>query len=163
MNNEVIYDLSASVIKEIEHWLAKFPSDKRESAIIPALMAAQQDNAGHLTNEIIEAVAKYIGMPKIAAYEVVSFYTMFEQSPVGKHKISVCTNIACKLRGSDDIVKHLEESLQTKLGETTQDGKFTLREVQCLGACVNAPMFQLDDDYHENLTPQKVDEIINKL
>ena len=104
-----------------------------------------------------------LGMPKIAVYEVATFYSMYELKPIGKHKVSVCTNISCMLCGCDEIVKHLQSKLKIKLGETTPDGRFTLKSVECLAACAGAPMMQIGRDYYENLTPQKVDDILASL
>jgi len=163
MPNNKHQQLTDSLKSEIDHWLKKFPDDQRQSAIIAGLTAAQTENGGHLTNDIIEAVADYIGMPHIAAHEAATFYSMFELKPVGKHKLCVCTNISCMLCGSKQIVEHLEKKLGIKMGETTSDGQFTLKEVECLAACVNAPMMQIDDDYHEHLSPEKLDTIIDKL
>ena len=128
-----------------------------------ALRIAQEQNGGWLTNELIDAVATYLDMETIAAYEVASFYSMYELKPVGRHKICVCTNISCMLCGSDKVVSHLESRLGIKMGETSDDGRFTLKEVECLGACVNAPMFQINKQYYENLTPEKVDAILDAL
>jgi NADH-quinone oxidoreductase subunit E len=111
----------------------------------------------------MDAVAAYLGMPKIAVYEVATFYTLFDLQPVGKHKISVCTNISCMLNGSDQIVDYLQKKLDVKLGETTKDGKFTVRSVECLAACGGAPMMQIGREYHENLTPEKIDNILASL
>jgi NADH-quinone oxidoreductase subunit E len=148
---------------EIDHWLTKYPADQKQSAVMGALMAVQKQNGGWLTQELMDAVADYLDMPPIAVYEVATFYSMYEHKPVGKHKICVCTNVSCMLRGSDEIVSHLENKLGIKMGEMTPDGKFSLKEVECLAACGNAPMFQVGEAYHEDLTPEKVDEILAKL
>lgn len=148
---------------EIDQWIAKYPPEQKQSAVMAALRIAQDQNGGWLSLELIDAVAAYLEMETIAVYEVASFYSMYELSPVGRHKISVCTNISCMLRGSEEVVAHLQERLGIKLGETTSDGRFTLKEVECLGACVNAPMFQIARDYHENLTPEKIDAILDTL
>jgi len=155
--------ITAESKADIDNWVAKYPADKKESAVMAALRIVQDQNGGYLTNELIDAVAEYLEMPAIAVYEVATFYSMYERSPVGKHKICVCTNISCMLCGSDEVVSHLENKLGIKLGETTADGKFTLKEVQCLGACVNAPMLQLGREYHEKLTPEKLDKLIDSL
>ncbi len=149
--------------KEIDEWIAKYPADKKQSAVMSALRIAQDQNAGYLTEDLIDAVAEYLGMESIAVYEVASFYSMYELKPVGKHKICVCTNISCMLNGSDQIVEHLQNKLKVKFGEITDDGKFSLKEVECLGACVNAPMFQIGEHYYENLTPEKIDKILDSL
>lgn len=148
---------------EIDKWIAKYPQERKSSAVMAALMIVQEQNSGSLNNDLIEAVAEYLEMPSIAVYEVATFYSMYELKPVGKHKISVCTNISCMLCGSEDVVAHLEKKLGINMGETTEDGRFTLKEVECLGACVGAPMMQIGHDYHEHLTPQRIDEILDKL
>lgn len=152
--------LSAAITKNIDKVLAKFPANQRQSAVISALMIVQKSNKGWLTTELMDLVAEYIGMPKIAVYEVASFYTMFDLQPVGRHKIYVCTNISCMLRDSDIIVEHLRYKLKIDFNQTTADRKFTLKSAECLGACGGAPMLQLDDTYHENLTPEKLDQIL---
>jgi NADH-quinone oxidoreductase subunit E len=154
--------LSAHVREEIDHWVAKFPQGRQRSAVIAALHAAQHENHGYLTPEIMTAVAEYLKLPPIQVFEVASFYSMFETKPVGRHSISVCTNISCMLRGGDDILEHVEKKLGVKVGESTPDGKFYLkREEECLAACCGAPMMMVDHVYHENLTPKKVDQILD--
>jgi len=112
----------------------------------------------------MDAVADYLGLPPIQVYEIATFYSMFETTPVGRHSISVCTNISCMLRGSDEIVEHLETKFDIKTGESTADGKFYLkREEECLAACCGAPMMMIDHEYYENLTPEKVDAVLEKL
>lgn len=152
--------ISAEALAQIDHWLAKYPPEKKMSAVIPALTIVQDENGGWLSNNLMDAVAVYLGMPTIAVYEVATFYSMFELKPVGRHKIAVCTNISCMLRGSDEILHHLEKNLGVRPGETTADGKFTVKEVECLAACDGAPMFMIGMRYYENLTPDKVDEIL---
>jgi NADH-quinone oxidoreductase subunit E len=154
--------LSEHVRAEIDRWVAKFPPGKQRSAVISALHAVQHDNRGYLTEELMQAVAEYLDMPVIQVYEVAAFYSMFEAKPVGRCSISVCTNIACMLRGSDEILQHIENRLGIKEGESTADGKFYLRrEEECLAACNNAPMLMINHKYHENLTTQKVDELLD--
>jgi NADH-quinone oxidoreductase subunit E len=148
---------------DIDNWIAKYPANQKQSAVMAALRIVQDQHGGFLTNDLIEAVAEYLDMQAIAVYEVATFYSMYELKPVGKHKICVCTNISCMLCGSDTIVNHLQKKLGIKFGETTADGKYTLKEVECLGACVNAPMLQIGNQYYENLTPEKVDQIIKDL
>ncbi|MFU8838581.1 MAG: NADH-quinone oxidoreductase subunit NuoE [Thiohalomonadaceae bacterium] len=163
MSQEKIALLSDASRAEIDVWIAKYPAEQKQSAVMAALRIAQDQNGGWLTQDLIDAVAAYLEMSPIAAYEVASFYSMYELSPVGQHKICVCTNISCMLRGSDEVVAHLQNRLGIKLGETSADGRFTLKEVECLGACVNAPMFQIASQYHENLTPEKIDAILDTL
>lgn len=155
--------LSPEIRAQIDKWIAKYPPDQKQSAVMGALTIAQDANGGWLTQQWMDAVADYLEMPKIAVYEVATFYSMYEHKPVGKHKICVCTNISCLLRGSEEIVEHLETRLGIKMGETTPDNKFTLKEVECLAACCGAPMFQIGKEYYEHLTPEKVDEILNHL
>jgi len=153
--------VSPEVIEDIDKWIAKYPEDQKQSAVMAALMSIQ-DEKGHLSEELMDAVAEYLDMPAIAVYEVATFYSMYHLKAEGRHHINVCTNISCLLRNSDAVVSHLEKKLGIKLGETTQDSRFTLRSVECLGACVNAPMMQIDKDYHENLTQKKIDEILEQ-
>ncbi|MFP6829095.1 MAG: NAD(P)H-dependent oxidoreductase subunit E [Gammaproteobacteria bacterium] len=156
--------LSAHVCEEINLWVKKFPEGRQRSAIIGALQAVQHENDGYLTPELMDAVADYLALPPIQVYEIATFYSMFETTPVGRHSISVCTNISCMLRGSDEIVEHLEKKFEIKTGESTADGKFYLkREEECLAACCGAPMMMVDHEYYENLTPEKVDAVLEKL
>jgi NADH-quinone oxidoreductase subunit E len=156
--------LGEEVCEHIDHWLAKFPEAGRRSAVIPALHAAQDANGGYLTPALMDAVADYIGMARIQVYEVANFYSMFDTEPVGRHKVNICTNISCWLMGSEDIVSHCERKLGIQLGETTADGRITLKiEEECLAACVGGPMMVVDGHYHTELTPEKVDEILDKL
>ena len=152
--------LSDAALAEIERELAKYPADRRQSALMAALRIAQ-DEHNWLSPELIEFIAGVIGVSPVRAFEVASFYSMYDLAPVGEHKISVCTNISCLLRGSDEIVAHLRSKLGVDFGETTTDGKFTLKEAECLAACAGAPMMQIDREYHENLTPRRVDEILD--
>lgn len=155
--------LSHQAKTAIDKWLTKFPVDRRQSAVIFALKVVQQENNGWLTEGLMDAVAAYLGMPKIAVYEVASFYTLFELKPVGRHKLCVCTNISCLLRDADKNVRHLKNRLKIEFGETTADGQFTLKEVECLCACGGAPVMQINDQYYENLTPDKIDQILAEL
>jgi NADH-quinone oxidoreductase subunit E len=156
--------LSDHVREEIDHWVAKFPPDRKRSAVISALHAVQHENHGYLSAELMDAVAEYLGLPNILVYEVASFYSMFETKPVGRHHISVCTNISCMLRGSQEVVDHIEKKLGIKTGDSTPDGRIYLkREEECLAACCGAPMMMVDHVYHENLTPQSIDKILDEL
>jgi len=154
---------SPEIRAEIDAWVAKYPAEWKQSAVMAALRIVQEDNGGYLTRELMDKVADYLDMPPIAVYEVATFYSMYENQPVGKHKICVCTNVSCMIRGSDQIVAHLEKRLGIKMGQTTEDGRFTLKEVECLGACGGAPMFQIGKTYYENLTPERVDAILEQL
>ncbi len=159
-----MFELSEKTKQHIDHWLTKYPKDQRRSAVVASLLAVQEQNGGHLTDASMNAVADYLKIPHIEAYEVATFYDMYNLKPIGKHKIAICTNISCMLRGSDEILKHCEKRLNIKPGETTGDGKFTLIEVECMAACGGAPMCQVDDkDYIENLTFKKIDELLEKL
>jgi NADH-quinone oxidoreductase subunit E len=150
--------------EEIDHWLTKFPSDRKRSALLAALRAVQHQNHGYLTQPLMDAVAEYLDLPPIQVYEVANFYSMFETKPVGRIHISVCTNISCMLCGSDDILKYVEKKLGIKVGESTPDGKFYLKqEEECLAACNNAPMMMIDHVYYEHLTPAKIDQILDGL
>jgi len=156
--------LSAETREHIDHWVAKFPPDRKRSAVIQGLFAAQEQNHGFLTDELIAAVAKYLELQPVWAYEVATFYSMLETKPVGRHNVAVCTNISCWLNGAEGIVRHCEEKLGVKLGESTADGRVYLKkEEECLAACCGAPMMVVDGRYHENLTTEKVDEILDKL
>lgn len=158
------YQIPEQVKKEIDHWVAKYPSDQKRSAIIGALMAVQEDIGGYLTADAMHAVAEYLTQPPIHVYEVATFYDMFELAPIGKHKISVCTNLSCQLMGSAEVVNRLKERLGIELGETTEDGQFTLREVECLAACVNGPVCQVDNkQYVTQLNSEKVDQLLDEL
>lgn len=161
-NNENL--LSAHTIEEIEEWLSRYPADRKKSALLAALRAVQHQNNGFLTVPLMDAVAEYLELEKIEVYEVASFYSMYELEPVARHNVAVCTNISCMLMGSDSIVDHLQKKLGIKLGESTADGRIYLKlEEECLAACAGGPMMQVDHKYYTDLTPQKVDEIIDAL
>jgi len=149
--------------QQIDGWLAKYPVEQKQSALIPSLHILQDANEGWLSEDVMRALAIYLELPAISVFEVATFYSMFELSPVGKNKINICTNISCQLNGAEEIVAHFKQRLGIGLGETTDDGKITLKEVECLGACCGAPMMQVNRDYHENLTADKVDQILGEL
>jgi NADH-quinone oxidoreductase subunit E len=156
--------LSEHVREEIDQWVAKFPPGRERSAVLAGLRAAQHENEGFLTVELMDAVAAYLKLPPIQVYEVATFYSMFETRPCGRHHVSVCTNISCMLCGADDIVAHVERRLGIRVGESTPDGRIYLKkEEECLAACVGAPMMMVDHVYHENLTTEKVDKILDEL
>jgi NADH-quinone oxidoreductase subunit E len=163
-NQPTTVALSAHLREEIDHWVGRFPPDRKRSAVIGALHAAQHENGGYLTREIMEAVAVYLGLPAIQVFEVAAFYSMFETKPVGRHSISVCTNISCMLCGGEQILAHIEGRLGIKVGESTPDGRFYLKqEEECLAACTGAPMMMVDHRYYENLTPARVDQILDEV
>ncbi len=156
--------LSEHVREEIDLWVAKFPPDRKRSAVISALHAVQHENKGFLTTELMDAVAAYLGLAPIQVYEVASFYSMFETKPVGRHHVSVCTNISCMLRGAEEVVDYVEKKLAIKTGESTPDGRIYLkREEECLAACTGAPMLMVDHVFHENLTSESIDKILEEL
>jgi len=150
--------------QEIDAIRSKFPKNQNKSSIIESLLVIQHDNNGYLTDELMINLADYLGVEKIDVYEVATFYTMFNLKPVGKNTISVCTNVSCMLRKSDEILKHIEKKLNIKVGESTKDNKFYLKdEMECLAACNGAPMMQVNHINYENLTFKKIDEIIDGL
>lgn len=163
MNKTTSSLLSADIRKQIDHWLVRYPAEKKASGVFEALRLVQEENHGSLTVELMNAVADYLEMPHIAVYEVATFYTMFNLEPVGKHVIEVCTNVSCMLNKADEIVAHLNKRLGIGFNETTPDGKFTLKEVECLGACVAAPACQIGKKYHEALTPEKMDQLLDEM
>ncbi|NBX85559.1 MAG: NADH-quinone oxidoreductase subunit NuoE [Gammaproteobacteria bacterium] len=159
--NKTLKDLiSKQGLSEIDANIKKYPADNKQSAVMRALTIVQEEK-NHLTEELMNAVAKYLEMPTIAVYEVATFYSMYEHEPVGENLINVCRSISCYLRGSDEIIKTLENHLGVKCGGTSADGKFTLKKAECLGACVHAPMMQINQKYHENLTTENVQDIID--
>lgn len=145
------------------HILTRYPSGKQASAVIPLLDLAQRQNNGWLPQSAIDYVADFLHMPRIRVYEVVSFYTMFHRSPVGKHQVRICQTLSCQLCGMQDLVDVCEEHLGIPCGQTTPDGLFTLSLVECVGACINAPVVWIDDDYYENVTPESMKNILQKL
>ena len=156
--------LSAHTLATIDHWVARFPPGRQRSAVIAALRAAQEQNQGYLSAELMDAVAAYLQLPPIQVYEVASFYSMFETHPCGRHHVSICTNISCMLRGGEELLAHVEQRLGIKVGESTADGRIFLKqEEECLAACTGAPMMMVDHAYHEHLTAEKVDQILAEL
>ena len=148
----------------IDHWVSKFPVDKKRSALIQSLIAAQEQNGGWITRDLTEAVADYLELPPVWAHEVVSFYSMFFTQPVGRHKVNICTNISCWLNGAEDMLAHAEKKLGVTLGGTTADGRVTLvREEECLAGCCGAPMMVVDGHYHEHLDIEQLDAILDGL
>jgi len=150
--------------QEINRWVARFPAGRQRSAVISALRFAQEQNRGFLTTELMDGVAEYLRLPAIQVYEVASFYSMFETHACGRHHVSICTNISCMLNGAEDLVRHCEKRLGIRLGESTADGRIFLKqEEECLAACTGAPMMMVDHAYHEFLTPERLDAIIDEL
>ena len=143
--------------------IAKYPEGRQQSAVMPLLDIAQRQNGGHLTIEIMEYIADYLDMAPIKVQEVATFYTMYNHKPVGKHHVQVCGTTPCWLRGSDEIISACKSKLGIGMGETTADGQFTLSEVECAGACVNAPVVAINDDYYEDLTAETMTKILEDL
>ena len=154
--------LSDTSLAEIERELSKYPDDRRQSAVMAALRIAQEEH-GWVSKEIMQLIADYLDIAPIHVYEVASFYSMYELKPVGQHKISVCTNISCQLCDCISVLDHLNSKLGIGPGGTTADGRITIKEVECLGACGGAPMMQVNKDYHELLTAEKIDHILEEL
>jgi NADH-quinone oxidoreductase subunit E len=146
--------------KKVEALVAKYPEPK--AAMLPVLWEVQAEN-GWIDLDAERWVAERLGVSPAHVHGVVTFYTMFKQQPSGTYHIQVCSTLSCMLRGSEQIVAHLERKLGIKPGETTPDGRFSMIKVECLGSCGTAPMFQMNDDYHENLTPELVDQLIDGL
>ena len=156
--------LSAHAREEIDELLSHFPAEQKKSALLGALNVVQHENNGFLTDELMELVADDLGLAKIEVYEVASFYSMYELKPVARNNVAICTNISCMLMGSQSIVDHVEKKLGIKIGESTDDGRIYLKkEEECLAACAGGPMMQVNHVYYENLTPEKVDEILDSL
>jgi NADH-quinone oxidoreductase E subunit len=160
-----IFAFSAENFEEAKIIIARYPQGNQQSAVMPLLMLAQKQSGGWLPKSAMDYVAEILGMAPVRVYEVASFYTMYNLEPVGQHVVGVCTTTPCWLRGSDGVVEACEKHLGIHCGETTPDGRFTLKEVECLGACVNAPMAQIinaqGEYFYEDLTPQNVTRIID--
>ena len=156
--------LSEHTRHEIDEWIGRFPTGKHRSAVLSALRFTQEQNNGYLTPELMDGVAEYLRLPAVQVYEVATFYSMFETHPCGRHHVSICTNISCMLNGAEDLVKHCEKKLGIRLGESTPDGRIFLKqEEECLAACTGAPMMMVDHVFHEYLTPEKVDQVLDEL
>ncbi len=154
--------VSAESIEKIDRWIAKYPTERKRSAVIP-LMTIVQDELGHLSREAMDAVADYLEMPRIAAYEVATFYSLFRLEPGGKHVVSLCTNVSCMLAGSGQLKQWFKDEMGIEPGQTSKDGRITLKEVECMAACGGAPMLEVDKQYHENLTVEKMADLIRDL
>ena len=154
---------SEAALAECRAIIARSPEGKSKSALIPILHIAQAENGGWLSVNAMDAVAQVLGIQHIEVYEVASFYSMYNLRPIGRHLLEVCRTSPCMIRGSDDIIAYIEKKLNIHVGETTKDGMFTLKGVECLGSCGTAPMLQCGAKYHENLTPEKVDALLDEL
>jgi NADH-quinone oxidoreductase subunit E len=156
--------LNSETRATIDAWLEKYPAEQRQSAVLCALQAAQEQNGGWVSRELMDAVADYLGLLPVQVYEVGTFYSMIELEPVGRNMVALCTNISCMLCGAESLVEHVENKLGIRLGETTPDGRITLKmEEECLAACSSGPMMTVNGHYHEQLTPDKVDAILDGL
>jgi len=156
--------LSEETRHEIDHWVAKFPPGRQRSASLSALRAAQEQNQGFLTADLMDAVAEYLKLPPVQVYEVARFYSMFETHPCGRHHVSICTNISCMLNGGEELLAHAARKLGIRANQSTADGRIFLKEEQeCLAACTGAPMMMVDHVFHEHLTPEKLDAILDEL
>lgn len=153
---------SEDKLKIVAEMVARYPEGKQKSALIPLLHLAQEENNGWLSTEAMDYVAGLLQLKPIEVYEVATFYSMYNLKPIGKHLFEVCHTGPCMLRGSDQIIDYIRQKLNIGVGETTEDGMFTLKTVECLGACGYAPMMQLGKYYQEHLTPEKVDQIIDE-
>lgn len=154
--------LSESERSQILSEVSKYPEGHARAAVMAALRIGQEKR-GWVSPELMESVAEMLDIEPIKVAEVATFYTMYDLAPIGRHKVSVCTNISCALRGSRKLVEHITSTLKIGFGETTEDGKVTLKEVECLAACGGAPVLLIDEEYHENVTPQRFDEILESL
>ena len=161
--NSNTFEWSEENFSKVKTIIDKYPSGKQQSAVIPVLDLAQRQNKGWLTKNIIEKVAETLSMSFIRVMEVASFYSMFNLEPVGKNFIQICRTTPCWLRGSDKLLEVAKNVTGCNLGETSKDDKFTLVEVECLGACCNAPMIQINDDYYEDLTEENFKNLLLKL
>ena len=148
---------------EIDRHVAKYPAEWKQSAVMPALTLVQDWNGGWLSRELMDDVAAYLDMPQVAVYEVATFYGMYDLEPTAKHKVCVCNSISCMLCGSEELIEHVEKKYGVKPGDTTQDGRFTFKEVECLGACRHAPAVLVNKTYHENLSADALDKLIEGL
>ena len=163
MTKNIKFNYSEENIQKVKKILSNYPTGHQRSGILPLLDLAQRQNNGWLSVDIIEYVADYILEPYMRVYEVASFYSMFHLKPIAKYHIQVCGTTPCWLKGASDILKACEDQINIKCGDNSIDGLFTISEVECLGACINAPLVQINDDYHENLTAKKMCSIINTL
>jgi NADH-quinone oxidoreductase subunit E len=155
--------IQGEVKQRIDRWISHYPDGQKRSAVMAALRIVQEVNGGFLTSPIMDEVASYLEMSPMEVYEVATFYSMYEHKPVGKYKLCLCTNISCMLRGSDELLEYLENKLGVGVGEVTKDGRFSIKKVECLGACGGAPVMQIDKVYYEDLTEKRIDEILENL
>lgn len=159
--NRKMFELSAEGLQKVQKELARY--EVIESAIIPALYVAQKENNGYINDEVINALAKVMKIPESKINEVFKFYTMFNQKPVGRYHVQVCGTLSCHINGAPELINHLCRELKVKLGEPTADGKFTISRVECLGSCGTAPMMLVNEQYHENLTPESAMNLLRSM
>jgi NADH dehydrogenase (ubiquinone) flavoprotein 2 len=157
------FEFSGQNLERAKAIIACFPDGRQQSAVLPLLDLAQRQNGGHVDDLVIDAVADMLGMPRIRVVEVTSFYTMINTAPVGKHHLQCCTTTPCWLRGSAEVVDAIRRRLGIDFGETTPDGLFSMVEVECVGACVNAPVVQINDDFYEDLDAARIESILDDL
>lgn len=148
---------------EIDGFVAKYPAEWKQSAVMPALTLVQETNGGWLSRELMDDVAAYLDMPQVSVYEVATFYGMYDLEPTAKNKVGVCNSVSCMLCGSEELIEHVEKTYGVKPGQTTSDGRFTFKEVECLGACRHAPAVLIGKTYHENLSSEELDKLIEGL
>lgn len=163
MINKLENLMSKDIIEKCSKWVKKYPNDQKRSAVIELLKIVQNANNGYLNETLIDAVADYLNMPAIYAYEVATFYSMFDLDVVGKYKIYFCVSISCMLCGSDELLDFIKKKLNVKVNETTHDKKFTLKKAECLAACGGAPVMLIGEKYYENLTVDKINYILDNL
>lgn len=156
--------IKGSIKERIDRWIARYPAEQKKSAVMPALRIVQETHEGYLTTELMDQVADYLDIRPIEVYEVATFYSMYQHQPVGKHQICLCTNLSCMLRGSDELLEHIKGKIGVSdVGEVSPDGKFSIRKVECAGACGGAPMMWIGKTYYEDLDNERVDEILDGL
>ncbi len=160
--SDELAEFSPAIIDEMKSHVAKYPADRTRSALIPLLMLVQRER-GWIDNPGANFLAKFLNLEVTDVWETATFYSMFNMRPVGRHHIQICKTLSCKIMGEPDITGHICSKLGIKPGETTEDGKFTVTMVECLGSCGTAPMMQIGFDYHEDLTVEKVDKLLDSL
>ena len=163
MSDQIKFSFSNEVLKKSNDWLKRFPNDKKRSAVIEVLKIVQNHNGGYLNENLIGEVANFLGISKVYAFEVATFYSMFDLQKVGKYKIYFCISISCMLCGSDELLEHVKKKLDINIDETTSDGKFTLKKAECLAACGGAPVMLIGEKYYENLNISNIDSILDSL
>ena len=163
VNQPESFEFTTESMARALEFIAKYPEGRQQSALMPLLDIAQRQHDSWLPRAAMDYVADLLGVPRIEAYEVATFYTMYNLQPVGDNHVQVCTNLPCWLRGSDKIASACKKNLGVGFGETTEDGQFTLSEVECLGACANAPMIQINDDYYEDLDEISTESILSQI